>query len=494
MQRKSFPLFRWAAILIIVLTLLLATIELVSYSRIRNNFPLGFEVGGVPIGGLNFEQAAERIYTVYRSPIQVFYAGSPIQIRPAVLGFEPEVENMLAVADNLRVTDPFWEGFWNFLWNRNIEVVSIPLSAEYDEDRITNYLQTEIAARYDSPASPPKPLPGTSDFESGDPGRQLNLDQAALLVIDALTSATDRQATLALEQSTIPGPVTADLELMMQQIIDASGFDGVVEIYLQDLETARNLSFAYSLNSDPIKPNIAFSSWSTVKIPLMVSAFRYLEQPWGEENLALMEEMIVQSENTSTDELAKRVIDTNLAPLMVTEDMQRLGLENTFWAGFFSFGSPLLQSFTTPANQREDIDTEPDVYNQTTPADLGMLLEDIYHCAERGGGSLLAAFPGELTQAECQQMLTYMTRNQIAVLLQGGIPAGTTIAHKHGWANEEDGLIHTIGDAAIIYSPGGDYILTMFVHHPVQAVFDPVNALFAEISRAAYNFFNTGRG
>jgi len=442
---------------------------------------------------LNYEQAAKRIYTVFRSPIEVYYAGSPIQIRPAVVGFEPEVENMLAVADNLRVTDPFWQGFWNFLWSRNIEVVSIPLNAEYDEDRIANYLQTEIAARYDTPASSPKSIPGTSDFERGDPGRQLDLDQATLVVIDALRSSASRQTNLVLEQSTIPGPTIANLELMMKQIIDASGFDGIVEVYLQDLDSARNLSFAYQTTTGDLRPNIAFSSWSTVKIPLMVSAFRYIEEPWGEENLALMEEMIVQSENTSTDELAKRVIDTNLAPLMVTDDMQKLGLENTFWAGFFSFGSPLLQAFSTPANQREDIDTEPDLYNQTTPADLGMLLEDIYHCAEKGGGSLLAAFPDDITQAECQQMLTFMTRNQIAVLLQGGVPSGTTVAHKHGWANEEDGLIHTIGDAAIIYTPGGDYILTMFVHHPVQAVFDPVNALFAEISRATYNFFNTSR-
>jgi len=494
MQRQKFPFFRWSAIIVIVLTLVIATIQLVSYSRIRNNFPLGFQVADVPIGGLNYEQAAERIYTVYRSPIEAIYAGSPIQIRPAVLGFEPEVENMLAVADNMRVTDPFWEGFWNFLWNRSIEIVNIPLNADYEDERIREYLRLEIASRYDTPASPPTPIPGTADFEAGDPGMQLDLDRATLQVIDALRSAENRQINLVLEQSAIPGPSIEDLEIMMKQIVDTSGFDGVVEIYLQDLETPRNLSFAYQPEEGDLPPNIAFSSWSTVKIPLLVSASRNVEEPWGEDVMRLMEEMIVQSENTSTDDLAMRVIDANLSPLIVTEDMQKLGLENTFWAGHFYFGAPLLRSFSTPANQREDINTDPDVYNQTTPADLGMLMEDIYQCSERGGGALMAAFPGEITQTECQQMVNFMTSNQIAVLLQAGIPAGTTIAHKHGWANENDGLIHTIGDTAIIFSPGGDYVLTIFVNHPVQAVFDPVNALFAELSRAAYNFFNNRGG
>ena len=44
----------------------------------------------------------ERLFMVYRSPIEIVYDGHPIQIRPAVLGFEPQVDHMLAVADNQR--------------------------------------------------------------------------------------------------------------------------------------------------------------------------------------------------------------------------------------------------------------------------------------------------------------------------------------------------------------------------------------------------------
>jgi hypothetical protein len=87
-------------------------------------------------------------------------------------------------------------------------------------------------------------------------------------------------------------------------------------------------------------------------------------------------------------------------------------------------------------------------------------------------------------------MVTYLAKNQIAVLVQAGVPSGTTVAHKHGWANETDGLLHTIGDVALVFTPGGDYALSIFVHHPVQAVFDPINVLFAELSQAIYNYYN----
>lgn len=489
-QKHRFPLFRWAAILVSFVTLILATLQLVEYSRLRNNFPLGMQVGGVPIGGLNYVQAAERLYTVYRSPVELVYAGNTIHIRPAVLGFEPAVERMLAVADNQRVTEPFWVGFWNFLWSRDIQPTNIPLTASYDESRIEDYLRTEISARYDAPATPPMPVPGTSQFAEGISGTSVDIDRATLQVIDALKSPTNRQVNLALDQTSIPRPSLKDLEIMIRQIIEVSGFDGVVEVYMQDLGSTRNISLAHQGNGQELPPNIAFSSWSLVKIPLMVTAFRYMEEPYPPEALALMEEMIQQSENTSTDQLAIMVIDANLSPLIVTDDMNRLGLENTFWAGHFYVGAPLLQNFSTPANQRTDIDTRPDRYNQTTAADMGMLMEDIYLCAENGGGSLIAAFPGEITQEKCRLMIDIMGLNKIGVLIQAGVPSGTTVAHKHGWAIETDGLVHTYGNAALVYSPGGNYVLTIFAHHPVQAVFDPVNLLFANISSAIYNFFN----
>jgi hypothetical protein len=173
--------------------------------------------------------------------------------------------------------------------------------------------------------------------------------------------------------------------------------------------------------------------------------------------------------------------------------MKKLGLENTFLAGFFYAGAPLLQRFNTPANTRADIFNDPDVYNQTTPLDMGMLLEDIYQCSETGGGALVAAFPGRINQQVCKQIVTYLVADKIGVLLEAGVPEGTQVAHKHGWVPDADGVVRNFSDAGIVYTPGGNFVLVIYAHHPAQIVFDDANHLFANLAQAAYNYYNISR-
>ncbi len=132
----------------------------------------------------------------------------------------------------------------------------------------------------------------------------------------------------------------------------------------------------------------------------------------------------------------------------------------------------------------------PNSYNQTSPSQIGGLLVDLYQCAQLGGGALLAAFPGEITQAECQTMINYLIQDRIALLIQAGVPDGTNVGHKHGWVPDIYGIIHDMSDAAIVFTPGGDYVLTVFMYHPVQIVFDPANNLVKDLSRAVYNYYN----
>jgi hypothetical protein len=47
-----------------------------------------------------------------------------------------------------------------------------------------------------------------------------------------------------------------------------------------------------------------------------------------------------------------------------------------------------------------------------------------------------------------------------------------------------------MGNAGIIYTTGGNYIMTVFMYHPVQLLFDPANNLVINLSQAAYNYFN----
>ena len=202
-----------------------------------------------------------------------------------------------------------------------------------------------------------------------------------------------------------------------------------------------------------------------------------------------MKKMVDQSENPPADSLMKIYLDPNIGPIFITQDMQEIGLQNTFLGGHFYDGAPLLQRYSTPANQRLDYTTDPDVYNQTTTAEMGMLLDDIYQCAQIGGGTFSAVFGEDITQSECQLMITYLTQNKIAALLQAGLPDGTNFAHKHGWTIDE-GIMYSIINAGIVFSPNGNYIVVIAMYQPTQLIYDVANLLSAQISTAIYNYFN----
>lgn len=85
-------------------------------------------------------------------------------------------------------------------------------------------------------------------------------------------------------------------------------------------------------------------------------------------------------------------------------------------------------------------------------------------------------------------MVTHLENNRLPWLLTEGLPEGTKIAHKHGWG--PPGRLNMIADAGIIYSPGGDYVLVVFLYHREEMVWEPATLLVAGLSRAAYNFFN----
>lgn len=489
-NRSIFVTLRWLSILLIFLAVVLTVLQLVRYSRIRSSFPPGMVIAGVPVGGLDSTKAAERLQQAYTAvPVEIHYRDAAIQIRPGVVGFEIDVSAMMTAADQERLQQPFWSGFWDFLWNRLPVPEEVPLRASYSEDRLRIFLRDEVASRYDQPATAAVPLPGSTGFQAGKAGTVLDIDRAVILIDSALRSPSARVVNLSFEKITPPRPSIQNLQILLQQMVENSSFDGVMEIFVSDLQNGQEVHFAYD-NKQLVPPDIAFTAASTMKIPIMVSIMRRSEEPIDSSIQEQLELMIERSENDPADRLMETVIDKNLGPIEVTKDMQAIGLNNTFLAGYFYPGAPLLQRYQTTANQRVDIVTSPDSYNQTTPVEMGLLLEDLYRCSENGGGTFAAAFPGQISQSECRQMVSYLVLNKIAVLLQAGLPEGTRIAHKHGWIIENDGLMHTIADAGLVYTPGGNYVITVYMYHPTQMLFDPANLMVAEISQAVYNYFN----
>lgn len=488
--RDTSFILRWVSLFFIAAAIVLTMIGLSTYSRERGNYPPGMTIAGVPVGGLNPQAASQRLLQAFNTPVEIQYSGAVIQLDPAVAGFQIDTESMLAAADLQRTGSSFWGGFWDFLWNRQSITNDVPLISTISEDRLRIYLKEEIASRYDQPAIPAAPQAGQVTFIPGASGQELDIDRAIVVIDDALKSPANRTVALTFQRTNPGRPPLKNLEILIKQIIDLTPFDGVAGIYLQDLQTGDEMHFGYNQNHDiPIDPDIAFTASSTIKIPILVSVYKNLGPDLDQATKDLILEMITKSENPASDALMSR-INKLRGPLIVSEDMKALGLTNTFLAGYFFDGAPLLQNFNTPANQRTDVITNPDTYNQTTPSDIGVLLVDLFQCAQNGGGGLVAAFPGKMNQAVCQQMIDYLKRDRIGVLIEAGLPEGTQIAHKHGWISGPSGIIQNISDSAIVYTPGGNYVLTIYVYHPIQAVWDPISGMIAKISEAVYNYYN----
>jgi hypothetical protein len=268
---------------------------------------------------------------------------------------------------------------------------------------LRDYLRNEIAARYDQPATPAQPIPGQPGFTPGEPGQELDIERAAQLIDDALRSPANRTVSLSYIRTTQARPSLDNLRILLEQIITLNKFTGVVSFYMRDLQTGEKLQFLYANGIQyPIEPDLAFSASSTIKIPIMIAYYTRFGPLLNPEQLALVRSMIDRSENPPADEIMN-AIDNVRGPLVVTETIEQIGYKNTFLAGYFYPGAPLLKVYKTPGNSRTDPFTAPDSYNQTTAAEMGTMLEDLYQCAQFGGGALVAAFPGKITQGHASK-------------------------------------------------------------------------------------------
>lgn len=492
MRRRSGSFLIWISLFFLLAALVLTVFQLARFSRIRTNFPNGLVIAGVPVGGLDRQQAAQRLLTMYTTPVELHYGDAAIQLEPGVVEFSLDMDSMLAAADLQRTQQSFWSGFGEFLLGRTSSPEAVPLRATYSETRLRTYLEGEIRLRYDKPSVSALPAVGSANFIPGTPGTALDVDSSVTLIEQALFSTSARQVDLPLARTEPPRLAFDNIGVLLRQIIDADGFDGLAGIYLLDLQSGQETHFAYQ-NGEylSVQPDVAFTAASIIKVPIMVAVFRAIDGAQADpETIRLLEEMIELSGNDPSDWVMQRVLDNATGPLIVSEDMAELGLEDTFLAGHFYAGAPLLRSFQTPANSRLDVNTRPDPFNQTSTSDIGMLLADIYECAQTGGGTLVAVWGDEITQQECQTMITFLVKNHLPNLLTAGLPEGTQIAHKHGWVSGANDTLTTIADAGIIYTPGGNFVMVVYLYNSNQLFWDASNELIAKLAESVYNYYN----
>ncbi len=494
-RRIHFPILEVVGLVMILAATVLLVANLANFSGERQRMPPSLSMGGVPVGNLPRSEAQAHVEGVYGSPVTVFYRDQEIRLSPDQIGLSVNSSAMLSKADEMRNEGTFWSGFWDFLWLRPESAYNVDLVVDYSRDLLRAWL-ADVAARYDQPPQPAQPVLSTLSYQAGQPGHTLDQEASFQLLDEALRRPTNRTVHLAIIENTAPDPDLETLKALIVEYLVGKQFRGVSSTHIIDLKSGKEMRLDVDLRQGSpsyVNCDIAYAGMSTMKIAIMVDFFRYLNgrpDPSSDEYKNLNATITLSGDETANVLLRYIGSGSDRAGAQsVTEMMQELGMRNSFMAvPYFDKTPPSEVFYLTPAYEAARngtcINTRPDYAMQTTSTDLAIILDMIYQCEQHAGG-LTAAYPGEITQDECKMMVELLEQNPDGIIM-AGLPADVPIAHKHGWAESDTHL-----DAAIVYSPGGDYVITSIAWADV-AWLDPRVAfpIIQDISSMTFNYFN----
>jgi uncharacterized protein YraI len=293
------------------------------------------------------------------------------------------------------------------------------------------------------------------------------------------------QASNLLDTTAIPiSPEFRVLGDQLWNMVLQAGFEPETSrmgaLFLMDLRSGQAITFGNT---------IAFSGMSLNKISILATLYSILQAPPDTETAVDIANMMVCSENSASNALLTKMGngDPYAGAQVVTDFMAKIGLGNTFIvAPFLTDPNATPEPVRAPTTNADQISAQPDYSNQMTVDDLGWLLDGIYQCAFNGNGPLMRGAPGAFDQRECRQMLDVMSSNNMGqpLLMSAGVPANTRVAHKHGWVPD------THGNAGIVFTPGGDFVLVVALHNPTWLDFSESFPLITEIAHTVYNYYN----
>lgn len=274
-------------------------------------------------------------------------------------------------------------------------------------------------------------------------------------------------------------------ETIWNQVLESGfvpGTSAFGALYLHDLQTGEAITFGNE---------IAFSGTSINKVGLLLSYFGMLDREPNLQQAADIANTMICSENVATNRLLGDL--ANGDQLQGAEDMTAqlvaMGLEKTFLTAPYFIPSnntptPPPRVIRYPQTSADQVSANPNPTNQMTVDEMGWVLGAMYECAYQEGGPLIENFGDAFTPQECRKALHVMTNNTVDALLKAGVPEEIPVAHKHGWVDD------THGNAALFFTPGGDYVLVMMLHRPGWMLFTESLPVIAEVSRTVYNHYN----
>ncbi len=481
-RQQSSPGFgQWLIVTFLITGVLFLLYQLYQYSTARANFPEGLEIASVEVSGLTRNEAEQLLTERYLlASVILYHRDVPIEIQPTQAEFTLDFAEMMSNAEDERREQDFWAGFWGYLWNRPIDVDPVPIAFSLNQEALRTTIGI-VAQEFDSPAEPPKPNSANMTFEYGRRGIETNIDASIADVGAALLRPRDRVAHLVLEVTESENPEIALLNSLLTNSVQEfeSSSNGVASLFVVELDSGREVVY---------KPDVPMSGMDVLRVPLLVEAVRVLGEDIPFEQQTLLRQTATGIDPASSNQLL-HILAGEKAPLagsrIFNAAMQNLGLKNTFISCPFDPETEVgCERLQTEANLNNAGQVTPDVFRQTTAEDMGLLLTMLYDCAEADGGALRVVYRDDLSQAQCRYILDLLAENNIDSLIEEGVPSDMRVAHRHGWQTD------TYGDAGIVYTPNGDYVMVQFMHKPGWLAWEISSPLMADLSLATYNYFN----
>jgi beta-lactamase class A len=276
----------------------------------------------------------------------------------------------------------------------------------------------------------------------------------------------------------------------LQQALEtlAARWGDVAGVYVYDLAGEREIAAVHA--------RTVFNAASTIKTAIMLNAYLSLTSFDDEQDQA-MKQMIEQSDNLAANDLMSWSINwpgtegAIQGANLMSDRLAALGLEHTYLYTAYESADYVRQNRITlragPEQAGDPPYTANGRYLRTTPYEMAQLYRMLDECA-RGTGVLLEQHGDMLDAARCREMLERLALNEDDTRMVAGLPPGTVAQHKSGWIDD----MHA--DAGIVRSPGGDYVVAIYLFRPAApgtAVADRVmRETIAGFSRLVYSYFN----
>lgn len=492
-KRIALPILELAGLLMVLGAIVLLAREFGVFKARPQVLPAESTIDGISVAGMTAADAEASALNIYTAPITVFYRDQALSLDPAQVDFSVRLNQPLAEAAE---NSSSFADFWDYLWLRPDDPVVAETIPTYSEQKLREWL-AGIAGQYDQEALAGNTTVVSTTAAAGQSGRFLDVEASLPVVEDALLSRENRTAALVVRDEaapTVEQPLgLTHLQEQIVQYLMQHQFRGVISFYVIDETTGEELNLRVDFRSASpqyLDCEVAYAGLSTMKIPIVLNYYRYLSwQPFDYE-YDIVFKSLVESSNIMPNVMLSDISlvdDPKRGAYAVTESLRYLGLENSFIASAYDDDNEP-EYFTTPAREAARtgtcVNTNPDIYMQTTAEDVAILLDMLYQCATHHAGDLIAAYSDEITPEECQTILDTMKQNTEGKLIRAGLPVDTDVAHKHGYTYD------TISDSGVVWSPGGDYVLVMFIWEDVEWVATGAYPIMMDLSALTFNYFN----